>query len=410
MKNKLLTALLSAFIALGIWLYVVTVVSPNSDKHYYNIPVTLQSEALLQDRGLMITATQTPTVSLHLEGNRIDLNKLSSSNISVTADVSKIYEAGTHKLTYTVTYPGDIASNSITELSKTPSTVTVQVEERVSKTVPVEILYTGNLSEDFMADKENKELDFEKVNLAGPKSVMDQITKAQIEVDLDGRVESFTEQFTYTLCNAEGEPVDAALVTTDVKSVTLTLKILRVKEIDLTVSIIYGGGATETTAQVDIEPKTIRISGSDNLLEGLDSLELGTINLGEILSDETLLFPIKLPGGITNETGVAEAAVDVRFLDLEMTMLTVTDIRAVNVPAGLEVELITKALELQIRGPSDRLQDLQASDVTVTVDCSEAKVGTEKLKVEIIINDPEIGAVGSYTVSATVRESGNKGA
>ena len=55
MKNKILTILLSVGLAVALWLYVVTVVSPNSDKHYYNIPITIQSEIMLQDRGLMIT-------------------------------------------------------------------------------------------------------------------------------------------------------------------------------------------------------------------------------------------------------------------------------------------------------------------------------------------------------------------
>ena len=81
MKNKLLTGLLSVGIALVLWLYVVTVVSPNSDNHYYNIPVNIQGEAVLQDRGLMITSGELPVISLHLEGNRTDLNKINSSNI-----------------------------------------------------------------------------------------------------------------------------------------------------------------------------------------------------------------------------------------------------------------------------------------------------------------------------------------
>ena len=48
MKNKLPTALLSAVIAIGIWLYVVTVVSPNSDKNFYNIPLCLSWYIILQ--------------------------------------------------------------------------------------------------------------------------------------------------------------------------------------------------------------------------------------------------------------------------------------------------------------------------------------------------------------------------
>ena len=87
-------------------------------------------------------------------------------------------------------------------------TGSVVVEERISKTVPVNVQYVGNVAEDFMADKENKVLDFNEVSITGPKSTIDQIASAQIKVDLEGRSESISEQFAYTLCNDKGEPVN----------------------------------------------------------------------------------------------------------------------------------------------------------------------------------------------------------
>lgn len=405
MKNKILTALLSVVIALAMWLYVVTVVSPNSDKHFYNIPVTLQSEVVLQERGLMITTVDLPDVSLHLEGNRTDLNKLNSSNITIAVDVSRIGEPGKHSLTYTPIYPGDVANNSITVLNRAPGTITLVVEERISKEVPVDILYNGALSEDYMADKENKVLDHESINITGPKSVVDQIAMARIEVDLNDRVESISEEFRYTLCNEKGEPVDAALVTTDAEAVSLTLRIVRVKQIDLVITVIDGGGATHETSSITIEPQTIRVSGSDNLLEGLDSLELGTINLGEMLADEILTFPIKLPEGINNETGVLEATVDVKFPELATKTLKVKDFQAVNVPAGLKADIITQMLEIQIRGPKKRIEKIKAEDVTVTVDLANEQAGTTTVKATITINADDVGAVGTYNITLTLRKA-----
>ena len=406
MKNKLLTGLLSVAIALGMWLYVVTFVSPNSDKNYDNIPVIRQSEALLHERGLMITEADTDTVSLHLEGSRVDLNKINSSNISVTVDVSKIYEVGTHALTYTVTPPGDVASNAITVLSKSPNTITVKVEERITKAIPIDVKYSGSLADNFMADTENKEMDVENISITGPKSVVDQITVAVVDVDLEGKSESITGQFAYTLCNESGEPVDAELVTTDVANITLTLRIMRVKEIALNINVIPGGGATLENTEITVSPETIWVSGSDNLLENLDSLDLGSINLGEITQDDTLTFPIKLPEGITDESGVTEATVEVKLPDLAVKMLTVKEFNAVNVPAGMDVDILTKSLEIQLRGPGELIADLTESDVSVTVDFTGTQAGTVKVKAQIICHNPDVGAVGVYTVSATVRDEG----
>lgn len=405
MKSKLLTLLLSLGISIALWFYVVTVVSPNSDKYFNNIPVTIQSEVILQERGLMITSTELPKVSLHLEGNRSDLNKLNSSNITVAADVSRIGEPGTHNLTLTPTFPGDVPNNAISVLSRTPSVITIEVEYRVTKEVPVDIQYPGTLPEDYMADKENLELDFENITISGPKSVIDQIAMARIVVDMDGRTESFSEQFQYSLLDAKEKPVDAALVTTNADAVNLTMKIYRVKEIALNIKVTPGGGASQDTSKITIDPQTIRISGSTSLLEGLDSLELGTINLAEIHMDTTLTFPIKLPEGVNNETGLQEATVKIEFPELGTKTLTVTQFEAVNVPAGLEVDFVTKQLEIQVRGPKASVSEIEPADIKVVVSFANEQAGTAKVKAEIVIAKEGVGAMDSYEITATLHEA-----
>ena len=78
MKNKLIYALLSFVIALGLWFYVIAVVSPESEETYYNVPVVLQNESVLTEKGLMIITQNKPSVTLRLRGNRSDLNKLNA--------------------------------------------------------------------------------------------------------------------------------------------------------------------------------------------------------------------------------------------------------------------------------------------------------------------------------------------
>lgn len=406
MKNKLLTALLSVAIALSIWLYVVTFVSPTTDKQFQNLPISLQGETLLQERGLMITSKEIPAVSLHLEGNRTNINKLSNSNITISADVSRIAEAGTHRLTITPLYPGDVTNNAINVLSQSPSVITVEVEKRISKEVPVDVEYVGTLPEGYMADKENKTLNHEVVAISGPQSVVDQITAAKVYVDLEQKVESISETFTFTLCDANDQPVDAQLITTNVAGIDLTLKILRIKELQLLVDVIDGGGASIDNSDITISHQSILVSGSDSILESMESLELGTIDLSEILEDQTLTFPIRLPEGVTNETGVTEVTVDIQFSKLAIKKVTVTNIEAVNVPAGLAAQLITQRLDIQIRGPKRTVEKIDASKIVAKVDLSEAQVGMATVKAQIVIDAENVGAVGTYNVTAKLTSAG----
>ena len=406
MKNKFGAILLSVAIAFGLWLYVITYVSPNSEETYYNIPVVLEGESVLNERGLMCTSTSSSTVSLQLAGARSDLIKVNQSNITVKANLSAITEPGQKiNLRYTISYPGNVAQNAFETLSQ--SDFYVDVEYRRVKDVPVVVQYDGTRSEDYLYDTENVQLDYSTVNIIGPASVADKIRQAVIEVDLTDQSESISESYRYTLCDEEGNPVDAAEITTDVEEIHLDMKIQRIKELRLVAQVTYGGGATEENTTVTINPASIRVTGSDAALAELgDSYTLAEIDLRSVEKSQNMLYTINLPDGITNQTGVNEATVSIQFSGLSTREYTVDNFEAINVPEGMEVEIINANLTVRVRGASGQISQLTGDDITVVVDFSNAVAGTATYKASINFGE-EFTAVGEisgpYSVSATVK-------
>ena len=406
MKNKVFSIVLSVVVAFGLWLYVVMVVSPGSENTYYNIPVVLQNENVLKDRGLMITS-DLPAVTLTLSGNRTDLNKLDENNINILVNAGGIEAAGIHQLSYDLSLHGSVPDSAITRVGQSTNVITVTVEKRITKRVDIVVEYVGAVPEGFIADKENAVMDYETIEVTGPESVVDKITQARIQVDLTNKNVSVIGRYVYDLCDANNRPVDAKLITTNVEVVNLTVNIQRVKEIQLTLNTIYGGGATDKNCTVTIEPQTIRVSGSDALLGNLNVLELGTLNLAEIPTDQTLTFAITLPEGVTNETGVNEAVVTVKFGDLKLKKLNVTNIQAINVPEGMEADIYAQVLEITVRGPAKQIDQVTAADVTVTVDFSGAQAGTARIRAAATVSGAYsgVGAVGIIEVTASLHES-----
>lgn len=408
MKRKIGYMLLSLAIAFGLWLYVITTVSPGSTDTYYNIPIVWEGESVLNENGLMVTAVSSNTVNLRLSGNRSDLSKVNSANITIKADLSKIREPGTQiPISYSnPTFPGEVASNAFVIETKEPDTIYVTVVRRVSKTVPVEVAWVGSTAEGFMIDRENKTLDYPEVTVTGPESVVNSIAMATISVDLDGRRESISETYNYTLCDDQGNPVDARLITTDVEQIRLDVSIRRVKDLRLTYNLVPGGGADADNTTVKLSAETIRVSGSETALENLgDTLTIGTINLADITrSSESLTFAISLPEGITNLTGITEVTADVSFRGLATKELTITNIQSVNVPEGLSVELITEKLVVTLRGPTALISTVTPEDVAVVVDFTGAEVGTSTFKTTVSISDAykELGTLKAEPVSAKI--------
>lgn len=407
MRNKLTSILISVVIAFGIWMYVISSVSPGSTNTISNIPVVLEGEGALTDRNLMLTSISTESVSLEVSGNRTDLNKVNRGNVTIKLDLSKIYEAGTMiPLTYSITFPGDVAQNAIVTEKKSPDTIYVTVEERRTKEVPVEINWIGATPEGFMSDRENCVLDYTTVSVVGPASVADQIEKAVIEVDLNEQRESISQSYRYTLCDAEGNAVDAELITTNVEEVRVDVKIQRVAEVTLKLDVVYGGGATSENTVIELSHASIRVSGSEAVLESLGGeYLLGRLNLSEIAEDQDLTYAIRLPDGVTNESNVSEVQVSVRFNGLSTRKFNISEISSINVPEGMEADIVTEMLTVTLRGPSADIAQMTEEDISITVDFTGAEVGTSSTFKAIINIDEKfatVGPVGAHNVLANV--------
>ena len=145
MKSKLVHVVLSVVIAFALWVYVISVVSPESEETFYDVPVTYQND-VLEERGLMIVS-ENPTVTLRLKGNRSDLNELNANNITILVDLAAIQAPGTQMLGYRTNFPGNIPSNAIDILSQSPNILQLKVENKVKKTVDISLEYVGSVPE-----------------------------------------------------------------------------------------------------------------------------------------------------------------------------------------------------------------------------------------------------------------------
>lgn len=401
-KRNILYLLLSIVLAFGLWIYVVTVVSPESEETFYDVPIMFRNQGQLQDKELMLVLEENPVVDLRVTGNRSDLSRLNKSNITAMVDLSRIYEPGTHELGYDVSFPAEVGSVGL--VSKSPSTMELTVERRiVDKPVNVVIDPKGGVPSDCIVHEEI--LSSRQVLVTGPKSVVDQITQARITVDYTDKSKTFEQVLKPTLCNEAGEPVDAQLVETDIGTVDVTVVVQKIKDVELKVKIVDGGGATQMTSDISIVPKTIKIAGLEEDLAGLDVLELGTINLADYSLDSTKEFAIKLPAGVRDLGNHKTAQVSIQFPELNIVELTVTAFEAVNVPEGMKEEILAQSLQVRIRGPKTQMAQINAQDVKIVVDFKDRQAGTFNVGAKVVIVNPAYstaGALGNYSVIASL--------
>lgn len=406
MKNRIITILLSVFLSIGLWTYVITVERPESENTFYNVPVVLEGEDVLKERGMMITAQTQETVTLKLSGNRKALNQLKSSDIAAVIDLSRVTEAGEKNATYSVSIPGDA---DLEVVARQPESISLTITEWTTKEIPVTLNFVGRVPEGYYVDKQSATLDRKTVNVTGPKQIITQIDQAVITVDLEGRSEIIVEDLRYTLCNKSGAPIeDVSSVTTDAGEIRTTVSVQKLKELKLTYQVVDGGGLKASDVSITANYSTVTVAGSAAALENLEEITLGEVELEALTESTQLSFPVKLPEGVSNQSGITEVQLDIQLPEMELRDYTVTDIQLTNLPEGWTAECLAQALTVKLRGRGPVLDRITPELITAQVDLSAAESGSATYEVKILIEGfgeaDNVGAVTKYTVPVRIEE------
>lgn len=404
MKSKVTMILLALIIAFGLWFYVITVVSPDSEISINNVSVQSQGEKLLLEQSnlMVVTDMEELEVDLVLNGNRTDLIKLSRSNITITVDVSKIDRAGKHEVTYDITLPGDIPSNAVSVQTRDPDRLTIVVENRVrNPEVPLKLVYDKSQLPGNYTMKESAMEYPEFITVSGPESIMKTIAYAEVKLDLSGRQESYIdESIPYVLYDKDGEEIENELLTHD-GTVQLTIPINYTKELPLKLQLKAGGGATEKDALVrffvpkaegsdeeDEEITGITVSGSKPILDGESALTLASIDLASVRDGDKLIFkldelPLLKEEGINNESGITEIYAVITFPKLKERVFQELIINTVGVGENLQANLTQKRINITVRGPVALIDKLERGDISVIVDLTGVTESKEYYPVEV---------------------------
>ena len=407
-KNKILSLLLSVVIALSLWVYVVTTVTPEDSQWIRNIPVTFANEdGLFSDRNLTLTKGRDATVDLKLYGKRQDLLKLNSSNITITADLSDVLGPGEWALRYTVEMPETVSDNDISIESRSAYDVGVKVDLLSVREIPVQAVFQGSVADGYVQDP--IELEYDTLEISGPQDIVSTVDHAEVVLERTNLSKTVSDSLSYTLVDADGGTVESDEIHCSVDKIGVMMTVNMVKELPLTVQYIDGGGATEEHVVTTIEPSTITVKGSAEDLEGINSLNIGNVDLSTVPTNTafTRSYNIIVPDNMTNLTGEETASVTVELKNLKEKTLRVTNLELANAPSNLRATLGTVSLQIKVRGPADVMDAVTASNIRAVADLSSVGTSTGQFSVPVDVyvdGFSGVGAMGSYNVLVSISE------
>lgn len=410
--HQWITMIVALLLAILLWLIVLAqeptqtiIVTGVSISYDYNAPLyTGASLDISESRDLRVNVTITCDT-----GTR---NAIEKSDIIVYPDYSEVSRSGKPG-TYTLPLRARRSDASLQKFevdSVNPGYVEITFAQIDTRKYAVEAQANVEAAEGYTLN--GTQSSPTEVTLRGPVEELERIARVR------ARIES-SEPLTGTLLDSaplefldsEGRVVETDRVTVqEGDQAEVSVSVLRVREVPLRFEFSrVPSGYDPAVLQARISPSTIRVAGPEEIVNALESINAGLINLAGIQLDRAETLRIQMPEGLVNYDDVQEATVTFQTDGYASQSITVRDIRVINAPAGVTVTPVSMELsDVLLVGEAEELAGLALDDVVAMIDASPQRItvtdnGQQQFSAQIVVTGTRtVFAIGTYSVLCDV--------
>ena len=385
MKNKFThnigLKLASVFFAVILWLVVTSVNNPTVSEPYYNIPVKLINTEMITDSGQVYEVLDNTDVisKVTVRAPHSVISELKSENIIATADVSEISSLDTIAIKLST----DIYANNISSITGSIDTVKLKIENKKSKALSLKSTVSGQVTSGYMVGEITPDQNL--VRISGPESVIDQVTKAVVDVDVTGMTSDIVTNAEIKLYDAEDNIVDTKNITQNIKTVGVKVNIWQTA----TVSVNFSASGTpaagyQATGEIIGSGENVVIAGKASAIRNITQINIpeDVLDIRPYLPDYVILANSK--DAIRTVTVCIEGEISKKLQVREER------VQIINLPEGYDASItgLEETFIIEIIGLSRDVATLQASNISGTIDIKD-------FTQERDMTDPE---PGFYTV------------
>ena len=402
-ESRWVFVLLSILLAIVFWFYVRATVDPDGTTSIHNVRVETTGANVLTSQGLTISSISPQTVELRVEGPTSVRTRLLQhrSSLYMLADVSRCAE-GENVVRCKPILPENYNWDELSLTDQEPASLTVTVEKLYSQSFDVHFQLSGKVAKGYQMGTPAVEPG--QVIVSGPVEQVEQVEQVAAILKTEELKERFAGDLPLVPLDKQGKPLTDLEITLSAETAYVVVPVVVSKTVELTVDVVAGGGAAAEAAKVDLEPKTIVVSGSEADLEGLEKIFLGKIDLSDVVGTNTFPFAITLDPRLENVSGIGTAQVTVTVEGLSTQIFAVTNIGTTAPPNGFDVSVVTQSVTVTVRGREEDLANIDASQLQIVADLSEVNaLGSRRVPAKVYLNGTStVGVVGDYTVVVDV--------
>lgn len=281
--------ILSIIVAIFMWTYVTTSTNPSTNRTFRNVPIIIQNQDKLEEKGYTIVSKDDITsVNVKLSGSRDDIVSLKADDIQASINVMDARE-GIKSVDVKIDTPTGIYLDSVD-----PSKINLNIQRIIEKKMPVNIVIADKLKDGKIV--EVNEQNPQEITIKGPESLINNVDRIEAYIDdpeyLDGKIHNVDVK----ALDKEGKIVEG--VDLDNKDVNLSFYVYETKKVkvNLLVRGDIANGYVETLRAVS--PDTVVIKGPGQIIRDIEEISTQTLIAGYMRSSKTGEIKLDLPEGV----------------------------------------------------------------------------------------------------------------
>jgi len=396
-KSNLVYKVLAVLLAILLWLYVLNVQNPTTEKAL-TVPVTYQN----LKEGLVVV-NEPREVEVKVKGVSSLIDPLNSGGIKayVNLAAAKIGESN-----YNVEL---ILPPGIEQVMVRPSNIKLLLDEIKEKQLSVRVITQGLVAAGYSYFE--PVLEPSTVVVSGASQLLTDLDTALITVNLDQAKDNLVLNPPVTLLNKKGDIVTDRFEVSpkNIQAFIPVTENTHNKTVSITPNIKGKPQEGYHVSRVVLDPDTVKITGSYDVLSQIYQVNTAPIDITGITENYSTQVALVPPEGANL---LYEPVVKV-LVQIEATTVTKVlediPVSVVNLAEGKQAVLTPDKVSLTLKGPSEQLTALSKIVVKAYVDVAELESGTHKLEVKAEIPEElQLIKIEASTVEVSIEEKDNK--
>lgn len=377
--GNLLRFLVSMALAFGLWAWVTYENDPETTRVVGGVAVTIEN--LQSDVEIV---GDPPTVDVTIQGPQSLVTPLEREALIASVDMSDIDEPGEHELDVEIEIPSDMRIRDVA-----PDNVTIEIDRMSSREdIPVTILDPDDVPENYQI--ETIDLDPNSIDVAGPERTLQQIDQAEVQVQIDGRTSSFTDEVVPVLVDENREELSGIQVEPEEVTVTVSLDVRG--QVRKVIPLVVGDDALasghELVRTTVLPVDDVVVDGPEEDLVNVFFITTEPVDVtgwdeSQIIRDVEL-DRSRLPSDVTLEVDSVHVSIEIRQ-QIHQRELRELPVSVMNVAAGTSVELDEETASVILEGSRTEVESVVPEDITVFINVGNASPGDYEFDLRVIV-------------------------